>query len=125
MNKAGKYPLKSFWKILLFALLLKSLLRPFKVSFEVSVPVTSDPSEIAAEIYSLKINKSESHPQLLVYGGGGGGTVCVCVHLRNKQELFTTWSSSSSVLFKVQVFHRNLFRGRSRQRGIQLGTAHL
>lgn len=88
MNKAGKYPLKSFWKILLFALLLKSLLRPFKVSFEVSVPVTSDPSEIAAEIYSLKINKSESHPQLLVYGGGGGGPcVCVCTYVTSRNCL--------------------------------------
>lgn len=34
---------------------------------------------------------------------------CVCVHLCNKQELFTTRSRSSSVLFAVQAFHRNLF----------------
>lgn len=33
----------------------------------------------------------------------------VCVHLGNKQELFTTCSRSSSVLFTVQDFHRNIF----------------
>lgn len=87
MNKAGKYPLKSFWKISLFALLLKSLLRPFKVSFEVSVPVTSDPSEIAAEIYSLKINKSESHSQPLVYVGGERVCVCVCTYVTSRNCL--------------------------------------
>lgn len=35
--------------------------------------------------------------------------VCVCVHLGNKQQLFTTCSRSSSLLFTVQAFHRNLF----------------
>lgn len=78
--------MKSFWKILLFALLLKSLLRPFKVSFEASVPVTSDPSEIAAEIYSLKINKSESHPQPGVYVAGGA-RVCVCTYVTSRNCL--------------------------------------
>lgn len=35
--------------------------------------------------------------------------MCMCVHLCNKQELFTTCSRSSSVLFTAQVFHRSLF----------------
>lgn len=111
-NEAGMNS-KSFWKILLFSLLLKSLWRTFQVSFDIfSVLVTFDSCEIAAEIYSLQMNKSESH-----HSPG----VCVYVTSRNCLQ-HVQGPLLFCLLFRLFT---GIFLWRSRQQVMQLGTAHL